>query len=71
MVSYKNDVCGSQKSQNSYKGAEKIVSHDSVFYSFFPIMFSLPVITFNDVNSPREKDIALFLFRRVFNFTFQ
>ena len=41
------------------------------FYSFFPIMFSLLVITLNDVNSPREKDIALFLFRRDFNFTFQ
>ena len=34
-------------------------------------MFSPPVLTLNDVSSPREKDIALFLFRRVFNFTFQ
>ena len=25
MLSFKNDECGSQRSQNSYKGAEKIV----------------------------------------------
>ena len=25
MLSYKNDECGSQRSQNSYKGVEKIV----------------------------------------------